>query len=622
MLVPFPWMDTTIRFSSRPTCKRERERELLHVHVPYPLGWISTTSLHRFLSFQTKVQSNPYNGRMHPSWSRDVKSRMRFRWLRNAWFWRTKKTIAILSLFPRRRHANANGSETYIEKSMLLAWFPDHRADEIVSILRSSMKRNVSNSLPYAMHFEKEPENPPSVLPVTPTKRGGMGSLSSNLALACGDVDESNNKSCRKRFVRSISIVTCVKTKGEEKRNSVSRMQSTSRVLLVGGDGAVGRQMVRSWSLANGRGEPVPRLRVAGRRTLRDPKGSFEFEFVDLDASDAKEQLRKVADGADVVVHLAGPFLPKDFNRMRKMNETEEEQGSKEGFMLDEEISKKLSVVEVALDMGAHYVDACPHPFFYKEVKKCFESQAQRNGLVAVVGGCISPGVSGLLTRLGASKGGTMTKIARTMRANGGLGRAHLADTIAEHATRDLEISDTERTKKVKVDFGDGFGKVSLEAFKENDYSGNASLPWSLFLNQASSRVLQHMDLASCLTEASNGMNIASASDFIFGKGYAIRVDSIVPGNGQDRNEKRICSRVVYGDASRFAADSLIAYATFLSSESVEPGVWWGDEAVDDEHIRAVLQMATKNARMCDLLVSPWRMASTPRELGLGIYIE
>lgn len=209
------------------------------------------------------------------------------------------------------------------------------------------------------------------------------------------------------------------------------------------------------------------------------------------------------------------------------------------------------------------------------------------------------------------------------MPGNGGLGTAYLADCITGTVMDEqLDAADDIRPGQVMADFGDGVGRKSLRAVARNVYQGGKFPPLEVFLEQISSQLQMEPDFESCVRKAASGKALASAADIILGKGYAVRVDSMVVQDNSGGSVKKSVSRIYHKNASRLAADVVVAYATMLSNQKVHPGTWFSSEAVADEHIVDVLRMATKSARACDLLVSPWRIATTPKEIGLGIYIE
>lgn len=399
-------------------------------------------------------------------------------------------------------------------------------------------------------------------------------------------------------------------------------MQAPSKVLVVGGGGAVGRHVARSWTSING-GEPSgTHVRVVGR----DPGGldweGAEKVVVDLEQKDAKEKLRKAAEGADVVVHLAGPFLPDHLSQSRDKDQSrarncDKATGAGKGFC------GRMKVLEAALEAGAHYVDACPHQFWYRAIKEHFHSQAETAGRGVIVGASISPGLEGLLCKLASTKGAQSTKVATSMPGNGGLGTAFLADCIVMNALNELhpDVGGDPQTQ-VMVDFGDGLGKVSVRRISDSTYRGGKFAPLEVFIKQAASQLMSEQNFDSCARKAAAGKVLASAADVLSGKGCAIRVDSMIQQGTSGTATKKSVSRIYHRRASRLAADVLVAYATLLASQKVAPGVWHGSESVADEHVEEVLRLATKSTKACDLLVSPWRIASTPRELGLGIYIE
>ena len=401
-----------------------------------------------------------------------------------------------------------------------------------------------------------------------------------------------------------------------------SDMLAPSSVLVVGGGGAVGRHVARSWTSIREGEASATQVRVAGRHADGVRLEGVDTIVLDLERNNAMEKLVQAAQGVDVVVHLAGPFLPD--RRSKTIDKQDLDATSRDTASIAAGgFHGRLKVLEAALEVGAHYVDACPHRLWYEIVKESYQTQAETAGVGVVTGASISPGLEELLCKHAYTKGAQSTKVATTMPGNGGLGTAYLADCIAATLLEEQQgAADDIRPGEVVADFGDGVGRKSLRAVARNVYRGGKFPPLELFLKQASSQVQMEPDFESCVGKAASGKALASTADIISGKGYAVRVDSMF---GQDNSEssiKKSVSRIFHKNASRLAADVVVAYATMLSNHKIQAGTWFSSEAVADEYVLDVLRMATKSARACDLLVSPWRIATTPKEIGLGIYIE
>jgi NAD(P)-dependent dehydrogenase (short-subunit alcohol dehydrogenase family) len=138
---------------------------------------------------------------------------------------------------------------------------------------------------------------------------------------------------------------------------------SGERILVVGGNGFFGRYLVDDLLR-----HTDARIVVVGRRTPAGRHGDGRVDFVSVDLHD-RPRLRRIVDGAALVIHCAGPFgrLP-------------------------------IEPLDVALECGAHYVDIAEDRAFGRAVRDR-DRAAHAAGVAVLTGSSVVPAMEALVLR-------------------------------------------------------------------------------------------------------------------------------------------------------------------------------------------------------------------------------
>ncbi|KAL6906055.1 hypothetical protein ACP4OV_003656 [Aristida adscensionis] len=330
---------------------------------------------------------------------------------------------------------------------------------------------------------------------------------------------------------------------------------ASARVLVLGGTGRVGGSTAAALSKLR----PDLTVLVGGRN--REKGESFvaklgeRSEFVQVDTRDAS-MLEKALQGADLVVHAAGPFQREE----------------------------KCAVLEAAISTKTPYIDVCDD-MDYSWRAKSFHEQAKAAGVPAITTAGIYPGVSNVMAA-------ELVHAARSENAgeperlsSGGAGPTILTtsflllgeDVIAYNKGEEIKLKPY--SGALNIDFGKGVRKRNVYLLNLPEVkSGFKTL--GEFLRDKS-KVLKLVESIDPLVRAVDG---------ITGECVSMRVD-LECSNG--RNTIGLFTHKKLSVSVGFAVS---AFVLAVLEGNTQPGVWFPEEpeAISIEARKLLLERATQ----------------------------
>lgn len=315
--------------------------------------------------------------------------------------------------------------------------------------------------------------------------------------------------------------------------------------------------------------------------------------FVGLDLFNEEEKLLRAVDGADIVVHCAGPFQGlRDAPVLRAV--------------LDDRLASRPKV----------YCDVCDDAELAMEAKAAYAAEAQRKGVAAILSTGTWPGASSLLAaelqQLLKAKHEASTEELQFnffTSGSGGAGATVLAATfliLAEDARCYVDGARVDKktcgdAKKVAF-AGVGEKEVRrlnlLEAWSAREFLGvpntethfgTAPFLWNDLLAAMAGLLPKELlaDKVFGRRLAAISTPIVYAVDSIFGTANGIRVDA--RGLKEGGEEVRVSATLSHPDLEACVGEAVAAFADAAAAGTVSPGVWMPEEAFSEDGRRRVL---------------------------------
>jgi hypothetical protein len=389
------------------------------------------------------------------------------------------------------------------------------------------------------------------------------------------------------------------------------------RVVLIGGTGRVGS------STASNLKRVIPDVELAlGSRTratfdaavARRPDLSGA-QHVQLDIDD-QSTVERAIDGADLVVHTAGPFQRKGV----------------------------CSVLQAAIRRKVPYLDVCDDTS-YAKMARGMAGEAQAAGVPCITTGGIYPGVSNVMAaymvdknRRDGEKPPDRVLYSYYTAGTGGAGPTILETTLLLAGEDVVAYRDGSAltlppvSNRRSVDFGRAVGKKGVylyalpevasghEIFGTPNISarfGTDPAPWNWGMVLVSKLVPKSVLRDPKATKGLAKMldPLVRAVDGLVGEKVAMLVEV-------ENGEKVAAGLFVHEKLSESVGTCTAAFATCMLAGGTQPGVWYPEQpgAIPDREL--LLQLASHGAKQVLLNKSPFQLQNDPIQLGFGIYFE
>ncbi|KAJ3681061.1 hypothetical protein LUZ60_015550 [Juncus effusus] len=391
----------------------------------------------------------------------------------------------------------------------------------------------------------------------------------------------------------------------------------TSRVLVLGGTGRVGGSTATALSQLC----PSLQIQVAGRNrkkgnALVSTLGE-RSEFIEFDINN-RRMLEKALEGADLVVHAAGPFQRQE----------------------------KCTVLEAALSTKTAYVDVCDDTDYAWRAKS-FHKDALNAGIPAITTAGIYPGVSNImaaeLVRNAKTKDDTEPERLRFFyytAGSGGAGPTILATSFLLLGEEVIVYNKGEEVKLkpysngLSIDFGKGVRtkdvyllnlpevKSAHEILKIPSVSarfGTAPFFWNwgmlAFAKFLPMDTFKDKNKVSKLVELLDPL--VRAVDGFAGQRVSMRVDL------ECSNGKTTIGLFTHKKLSVSVGYSAAAFILAVLEGSTQPGVWFPEEpeGIAIEARELLLERASQGTSNFVMYKPPWMVETNPKEVGFGIYV-
>jgi len=390
------------------------------------------------------------------------------------------------------------------------------------------------------------------------------------------------------------------------------------RVVLIGGTGRVGS------STASNLKRLVPDAElILGSRTTETFDAAMErrpelagSKHARLDIDDLPT-IERAIDGADLVVHTAGPFQRKG----------------------------ECSVLRAAIRQKFPYLDVCDDTA-YSKMARGMADEAAAAGVPAITTAGIFPGVSNVMAAYMIEKNRTEGKNSAPDRVlysyytagTGGAGPTILETTLLLAGEDVVAYKDGNATtlppvsNRRSVDFGRAVGKKGVylyplpevasghEIFGTPNISarfGTDPAPWNwgvvLVSKIVPKSVLQDPKATKGLAKLLDPL--VRAVDALVGEKVAMLVEV-------EYGEKVAAGLFVHEKLSESVGASTAAFAACMLAGQTQPGVWFPEQAEGIPSRELLLKLASHGAKQILLNKSPFQISTDPIQLGIGIYIE
>ncbi|CAI0546800.1 unnamed protein product [Linum tenue] len=413
----------------------------------------------------------------------------------------------------------------------------------------------------------------------------------------------------------SFAITACAKDGGSSSKED-DKLKG-SKVLVLGGAGRVGGSTAVALSKLS------PNLSIAVGDRNREKGAAMvatlgrNSSLVEVDFENV-ESLEAALDGADLVVHTAGPFQQTD----------------------------KCAVLEAAIETKTAYVDVCDDTNFALRAKS-FKDKAVAAGIPAITAGGIYPGVSNLmaaeLVRVATSESEREPKSLRFYyytAGSGGAGPTVLATSFLLLGEDVVAYNKGEKVKlkpfsgMVNVDFGKGIGSRDVyllnlpevhsahEILRIPTVSarfGTAPFFWNwgmeVMANLLPQEFLKDRSKVGAMVQLFDPL--VRAVDGFAGERVAMRID-LKCTDGRDT-----VGLFSHKSLSQCVGTATAAFALAVLEGSTQPGVWFPEEpeGIAVEARQILLERASQGTINFVMNKPPWMVETKPKELGLGIYV-
>jgi hypothetical protein len=396
------------------------------------------------------------------------------------------------------------------------------------------------------------------------------------------------------------------------------KLPNKPKVVLIGGTGRVGS------STASNIKRLVPGVDLSlGSRTretfdaamVRRPD-LMGAEHVTLDINDLPS-IDRAIEGADLVVHTAGPFQRKG----------------------------ECSVLKAAIAKKVPYLDVCDDTE-YSKMAKGLASDAVKAGVPCISTAGIYPGVSNVMAAYMVDKNkdsngdGVPSRILYSYytAGTGGAGPTILETTLLLAGEDVVAYKDGKPvtlppvSNRRTVDFGRAVGKKSVYLYQLPEVSsgheifgapnisarfGTDPAPWNWGMVLVSRLVPRSILSDPKATRSLSKLldPLVRAVDGLVGEKVAMLVEV-------EYGEKVAAGLFVHDKLSESVGTSTAAFAACMLAGQSQPGVWFPEQVEAIPNRELLLKLASHGAKQCLLNKSPFQLQNDPVQLGFGIYIE
>lgn len=404
------------------------------------------------------------------------------------------------------------------------------------------------------------------------------------------------------------------------------KFPKSPKIVLIGGTGRVGS------STASNLLRTMPEAEIyLGSRTRQTFDNALQrrpelinASHIQLDINDQASVERGIQ-GADLVVHTAGPFQRKP----------------------------QCSVLQAAISCKVPYLDVCDDTEYSQNARKLHE-QAISAGVPAITTGGIYPGVSNVMAAYmiesavestaedqSSSSSSTPSRILYSYytAGTGGAGPTILETTFLLAGEPVVAYKDGKAvtlppvSNKRVVDFGKAVGKKSVylyslpevasghEVFGVPSISarfGTAPEPWNwgmvAIARLVPRNMLENPQVVASLAKLLDP--IIRAIDGLVGEKVAMLVEV------EFANKKIAAGLFVHDKLSESVGTSTAAFAACMLAGHTKPGVWFPEQQEAIPNRKLLLHLASHGTKQLLLNKSPFQLAIDPVQLGFGIYIE
>eukprot|EP00897_Mesotaenium_endlicherianum_P002731 jgi/Mesen1/2486/ME000159S01610 len=426
----------------------------------------------------------------------------------------------------------------------------------------------------------------------------------------------------QRRNVKRQAVAALPSTSTGGQQSTVQKSNTTKRVVILGGSGRIGSStaaaLIALRKAAAEGDQSTLNLTIGGRNRERGEKACNDLEsgavFVPCDVDDYESIVRAI-DGADLVVHTAGPFQRRE----------------------------ECIVLEAAIATRTPYMDVCDDRDYSQRAKQ-LHAKAQEAGVPAITTAGIYPGVSNseLVRLAGTSSPSSPPKSLRYSyftAGTGGAGPTILATSfllLGEPALAYLDGKEVEvkaySGHKV-VDFGKIIGRRSVYLLNLPEVGSAHSV---LGLPSVSARFGTApqlwnwgMQLMALLVppevlksrSAVEGMvarldPVVRLVDGLAGERVAMRVDLEC-----DDGTKTV-ALYSHKYLSKSVGQSTAAFALAMLEGATQPGVWFPEEeeGVSVDARQTLLQRASKGTTVYAVNTAPWVIEAPVKNFGFGLY--
>lgn len=404
------------------------------------------------------------------------------------------------------------------------------------------------------------------------------------------------------------------------------------RVVVLGGSGRIGASSVSSllnFSLNGNQSSSQLALDVviAARDRTRAEEVCSRFDgnatFVQCDIDD-DTALRKTLDGADLVIHTAGPFQRKE----------------------------RCAVLEAAIAVKTPYMDVCDDRD-YSQSARALHDKARAAGVPALTTTGIYPGVSNLmaaeLVRLARDENSgseessasepKSLKFSYYTAGSGGAGPTILATSFLLLGEEALAFKDGEELSLRPysacrfVDFGKGIGEKPVYLLNLPEVTSCHSV---LNIPTVSARfgtdppiwnwameAMVALVPKEILKDRSKVQAIVKISDpavrFVdkwAGEKMAMRVDL------ECTDGRKASALYSHELLSICVGQAVAAFALAMLEGSTQPGVWFPEEeeGIAIEHRQRLLDRSSLGTITYIMNRAPWRFEKPAKQIGFGLY--
>jgi len=351
------------------------------------------------------------------------------------------------------------------------------------------------------------------------------------------------------------------------------------------------------------------------RKAWPEELADATFQYCDTNKQDTIDACLSDAQGVDLVIHAAGPFQQ----------------------------SEDCAVLQAALRNKVPYIDVCDDAEHTKRAREQLGDRAKQLGVPCCVSCGIYPGLSNVMASYMCKRGSPkQIRYAYFTAGSGGVGPTILATSVlllgetVEYFVDGKKQVEAPYARRQVLDFGQKVGEreVFLLSLPEimtshqvfaapsvSAYFGTSPGVWNtmmqLMAKYLPKPLLQSRDFANGL--AGLIMPLVRAVDKLVGETTAMRVDV------KYENGKTSSSLFVHPKTPHSAGAATCAFADAVLNGQVPPGVHFPEEDCvlggEEDKYKQFFEVASEGAQTFALAQAPWRIGTTPKQMGMGIYL-